>query len=53
MVECESYSMHGQPFHVKVAASAEVLMDFHAHLSHAEVIGLLAGRWDAATRVLR
>lgn len=27
-------------------------MDFHAHLDKHEVIGLLAGRWDAASRTL-
>lgn len=28
-------------------------MDFHSHLDKHEVIGLLAGSWDAAARVLR
>jgi hypothetical protein len=26
--------------------SAEVMMDFHAHMDRNEVIGLLAGSWD-------
>ena len=29
---------------------ATVLMDLHAHLSSAEVIGLLGGRWEAAQK---
>ena len=29
---------------------ATVLMDLHAHLSCAEVIGLLGGTWDPAVR---
>ena len=32
------------------ATQALVLMDFHAHLSAYEVIGLLGGTWDAETR---
>ncbi len=31
---------------------AAVVMDFHAHLSGSEVIGLLGGRWDAEARRL-
>ncbi len=33
--------------------SAEIVMDFHAHLDRNEVIGLLSGSWDAAARQLR
>jgi proteasome lid subunit RPN8/RPN11 len=33
--------------------SAELVMDFHAHLDKHEVIGLLAGTWDPANKVLR
>ena len=35
-----------------VLRQAAVVMDFHAHLSGAEVIGLLGGRWDAEARRL-
>eukprot|EP00877_Chromochloris_zofingiensis_P004266 jgi/Chrzof1/13840/Cz08g14150.t1 len=59
MVPCEFYSgtpgsgqPGAQPLKVKVAPSSEVVMDFHAHLDKHEVIGLLAGRWDAASRTL-
>mmetsp|Transcript_8971 Transcript_8971/g.19194 ORF Transcript_8971/g.19194 Transcript_8971/m.19194 type:complete len:703 (-) Transcript_8971:278-2386(-) len=39
-----------QPFHVKVAAQALLLGDFHAHMSSNEVIGLLGGTWDLVQR---
>ena len=32
---------------------ATVLMDLHAHLSCAEVIGLLGGTWEPAVRQIR
>eukprot|EP01041_Mallomonas_annulata_P001181 gene1181-2300_t len=48
----ESSSSQQQPFHVKVHPQVSVLCDIHAHLSTAEVIGLLAGRWDAESRSL-
>jgi protein MYSM1 len=41
------------PLHVTVSSSAALVMDFHSHLSGAEVIGFLGGRWDASTRQLR
>eukprot|EP00887_Chlorella_sp_A99_P005114 scaffold25.g5114.t1 len=39
-----------QPFAVRVSPAVELLMDFHAHLSRHEVIGILAGTYDAASR---
>ncbi len=36
-----------QPFTVYVKASVMLLIDFHAHLLNTEVIGFLAGTWDA------
>lgn len=42
-----------QPFVLRVSAAAEALMDAHAHLSSDEVVGLLAGSYDAASRTLR
>lgn len=60
MVRCEEY--HGaigsgapgaQPFSVTVAPAALLAMDFHAHLCDHEVIGMLGGTFDAATRSMR
>ena len=36
-----------QPFRVVVHPQVSLLCDLHGHLSNAEVIGLLAGKWDA------
>ncbi|QDZ21120.1 histone H2A deubiquitinase [Chloropicon primus] len=47
-----SNSSSAQPYHVEVSEEAMLLMDFHAHLSCYEVIGYLAGDWDAAARKL-
>ena len=41
------------PLRISVSSSAALVMDFHSHLSGAEVIGFLGGRWNAATRQLR
>jgi hypothetical protein len=41
-----------QPFVVEVHPQVDYLCDVHAHLCEAEVIGLLAGRWDAARNIL-
>lgn len=40
------------PFEVIVAPQVLITMDFHAHLSVAEVIGLLGGRFDPVDRKL-
>ncbi|KAI8927492.1 hypothetical protein BC831DRAFT_452151 [Entophlyctis helioformis] len=37
---------------VKVHSNTLVVMDFHAHLAHTEIIGLLGGTFNAATREL-
>lgn len=42
-----------QPFRLQVAPAANLLMDLHAHCCNNEVCGLLAGRWDEASRQLR
>ena len=42
-----------QPYNLYVSPAAEVLMDFHAHLSMNEVIGMLAGVFDPASRTIR
>eukprot|EP01040_Poterioochromonas_malhamensis_P000791 gene791-843_t len=41
-----------QPFRVFVHPQVPLTCDVHAHLSDAEVIGFLAGRWDALSRIL-
>ncbi|CAL8469922.1 g9464 [Coccomyxa elongata] len=42
-----------QPFHVVVAPAAQLMMDFHAHLSTSEVIGILGGSWDHSSQTVR
>jgi proteasome lid subunit RPN8/RPN11 len=41
-----------QPFDIKVHPQVGFLTDLHGHLCEAEVIGLLAGKWDADRKVL-
>ncbi|XP_069794600.1 histone H2A deubiquitinase MYSM1 isoform X2 [Narcine bancroftii] len=41
-----------EPFQVKVAVEALLVMDMHAHVSMAEVIGLLGGRYSSGKGVL-
>lgn len=41
-----------QPFTVDMSSWALLAMDFHAHLSSYEVIGLLGGTWNPDTRQL-
>ena len=47
--EAKAPAPEGQPgaFKVRVHPHAAFLADLHAHLSDAEIIGLLGGRWDA------
>ena len=58
-VRCSAY--HGepasgdpmcQPFQVLVHSNVYALVDVHAHLSTAEVMGFLAGHWDAEKRII-
>lgn len=60
MVRCEEYrgaagtgAQGAQPFSVSVTPAALLAMDFHAHLCSHEVIGMLGGTFDAATRSMR
>lgn len=58
MVPCTAYrgspgSPSAQPFRVAVHPHAQLMMDFHSHLSATEVIGVLGGAWDADARMLR
>ncbi|KYO19431.1 histone H2A deubiquitinase MYSM1 isoform A [Alligator mississippiensis] len=41
-----------EPFQVKVASEALLIMDLHSHVSMAEVIGLLGGRYSEADRIV-
>ncbi|EFN57719.1 expressed protein [Chlorella variabilis] len=41
-----------QPFQVTIDRQAVLVMDFHAHLSRCEIIGLLGGAFDAERRML-
>ncbi|MEE6495019.1 hypothetical protein FKM82_001932 [Ascaphus truei] len=41
-----------EPFRVKVAAEAMLILDLHAHISMAEVIGLLGGRYSESDSVV-
>ncbi|KAJ1981039.1 hypothetical protein H4R35_000882 [Dimargaris xerosporica] len=41
-----------QPFDMQVCSNAFLGMDFHAHLMQSEIIGFLAGKWNADTKQL-
>lgn len=40
------------PFTISTTSSSMLIMDFHAHLAHTEIIGLLGGSWDATSMKL-
>ena len=57
MIPCEKYvgepgsgAPGSQPFKIKVNPRAVFMMDLHAHLLATEIIGFLAGTWDAKER---
>eukprot|EP00127_Corallochytrium_limacisporum_P005108 Clim_evm14s199 gene=Clim_evmTU14s199 len=52
MVQCTQYAEDTQPFAVTVAPWVDFVMDCHAHLAMSEIIGFLAGTWDAETATL-
>ena len=53
-VDCPPYfPPTAQPFRVTVSTAAAATVDLHAHFTMHEVIGYLAGRWDASGRVLK
>uniref|UniRef100_UPI00398EDA91 histone H2A deubiquitinase MYSM1 isoform X2 n=1 Tax=Pristiophorus japonicus TaxID=55135 RepID=UPI00398EDA91 len=53
LIPCHCFSEEKpEPFQVKVSAEALLVMDMHAHVSMAEVIGLLGGRYCSGKRVL-
>uniref|UniRef100_A0A8B9TN28 Myb-like, SWIRM and MPN domain-containing protein 1 n=1 Tax=Anas platyrhynchos TaxID=8839 RepID=A0A8B9TN28_ANAPL len=41
-----------EPFQVKVSSEALLIMDLHSHVSMAEVIGLLGGRYSEADKIV-
>uniref|UniRef100_A0A452VA54 Deubiquitinase MYSM1 n=1 Tax=Ursus maritimus TaxID=29073 RepID=A0A452VA54_URSMA len=53
---CDAKDLEGQtfeePFQVKVASEALLIMDLHAHVSMAEVIGLLGGRYSEVDKIV-
>ena len=54
MVTCEKYtSKQSQPFKITMTSAAELVMDFHAHLSSDEIAGLLGVVYDAESKTLR
>ncbi|XP_043857528.1 deubiquitinase MYSM1 isoform X2 [Dromiciops gliroides] len=53
LIPCSLFSEAKQePFQVQVASEALLIMDLHAHVSVAEVIGLLGGRYLEAEKVV-
>lgn len=50
LVRTESFSSIDriQPFTLTISTHALLLIDFHCHLTSTEVVGYLAGTWDAA-----
>ncbi|XP_066548263.1 histone H2A deubiquitinase MYSM1 isoform X1 [Amia ocellicauda] len=54
LIPCKSFGEDKQePFRVVVSAAAMVVMDMHAHVSMAEVIGLLGGGYAEGDKVLK
>nr|XP_023418317.1 histone H2A deubiquitinase MYSM1 isoform X4 [Cavia porcellus] len=53
LIPCSIFSEEKQePFQVKVASEALLIMDLHAHVSMAEVIGLLGGRYSEVDKIM-
>ncbi|XP_027630167.1 histone H2A deubiquitinase MYSM1 isoform X2 [Tupaia chinensis] len=53
LIPCHFFSEEKQePFQVKVASEALLIMDLHAHVSMAEVIGLLGGRYSEVDKIV-
>jgi hypothetical protein len=53
MIPCTGYigepgsGPHSQPFKIRIHKNVHLMMDIHAHLMATEIIGFLAGKWDA------
>ncbi|CAG8461871.1 7012_t:CDS:10 [Paraglomus brasilianum] len=41
------------PFQIEIVSNAKLVMDFHAHMTYNEIIGLLGGKYDDKRRVLK
>ncbi|KAJ2655513.1 hypothetical protein IW148_006016 [Coemansia sp. RSA 1199] len=52
LIPCRAFGAGEAPFAVRIAAGALVLMDLHAHLMYTEIIGLLGGQFNTATRAV-
>ncbi|XP_063795339.1 deubiquitinase MYSM1 isoform X2 [Pseudophryne corroboree] len=53
LIHCSDFTEDKQaPFRVKVSAEAMLVLDLHAHVSMAEVIGLLGGSYSEADRTI-
>jgi proteasome lid subunit RPN8/RPN11 len=59
LIEPHQYGVEGdagegkvQPFNIVVHPQVWLVTDVHSHLCDAEVIGLLAGRWDASLKCI-
>ncbi|XP_010608772.1 histone H2A deubiquitinase MYSM1 isoform X1 [Fukomys damarensis] len=53
LIPCNTFGEEKQePFQVKVASEALLIMDLHAHVSVAEVIGLLGGRYSEVDKIV-
>ncbi|XP_006879890.1 PREDICTED: histone H2A deubiquitinase MYSM1 [Elephantulus edwardii] len=53
LIPCNFFSEEKQePFQVRVASEVLLIMDLHAHVSMAEVIGLLGGRYSEADKIV-
>jgi hypothetical protein len=54
MVKCQHFTGEGtsgaQPFKVEINSNVLLVSDFHAHLAVVEIIGFLAGNWDAENK---
>ncbi|XP_050419310.1 MPN domain-containing protein [Patella vulgata] len=52
LVECEFFRSYGklQPFTITITSNAVLLMDYHCHLTHSEVVGYLGGKWDSKSQ---
>ncbi|XP_061096731.1 histone H2A deubiquitinase MYSM1 isoform X1 [Conger conger] len=54
LIPCQAFGdQKKEPFQVLVCAEALVVMDMHAHVSMAEVIGLLGGAYSEEEKVLK
>lgn len=53
LIQCRSFSEDSQKFMVKLNLATLLHMDFHAHSSTSEVMGLLGGYWFPDTNILK